>query len=42
MTVSLFLMTTRQEWLAKARMLIKRYEPRFAELSSALELDQDD
>jgi len=23
-------MTTRTEWLAKARMLIKKYEPQFA------------
>lgn len=37
--VFLFLMTTREEWLAKARMLIKKYEPRIAELSSALELE---
>ncbi len=37
--VFLFLMTTREEWLAKARMLIKKYEPRFAEMSSALGLE---
>ncbi len=38
--IFLFLMTTREEWLAKARMLIKKYEPRFFALSSALELEQ--
>ncbi len=38
--IFLFLMTTREEWLAKARMLIKKYEPRFAELSTALELER--
>jgi predicted regulator of Ras-like GTPase activity (Roadblock/LC7/MglB family) len=36
--IFIFLMTTREEWLAKARMLIKKYETRFAELSVALGL----
>ena len=39
--VFLFLMTTRQEWLAKARALIERYEPQFAELSLALGLGEE-
>lgn len=39
--VFLFLMTTREEWLAKARMLIKKYEPLFAGMSSALGLEGD-
>ena len=32
----IFLMTSKEEWLAKARMLIKKYEPRFDGLSEAL------
>ncbi|MEE4239986.1 MAG: hypothetical protein V2I36_00865 [Desulfopila sp.] len=33
----IFLMTSRKEWLAKARMLIKKYEPRFIGLREALD-----
>ncbi len=33
----IFLMTSKKEWLAKARMLIKKYEPRFIGLREALE-----
>ena len=33
----IFLMTSKKEWLAKARMLIKKYEPRFIDLREALE-----
>lgn len=33
----IFVMTSRQEWLAKARMLIKKYEPQFVELEEALD-----
>jgi predicted regulator of Ras-like GTPase activity (Roadblock/LC7/MglB family) len=36
----LFLMTTREEWLAKARMLIKKYETTFIELCKSLELER--
>lgn len=32
----IFLMTSKEEWLAKARMLIKKYEPKFADLQEAL------
>lgn len=32
-----FLMTTREEWLAKARKLIKKYEVEFTEFSGFLE-----
>ena len=28
-----FLMTTKEAWLAKARLLLKKYEPQFAEFS---------
>jgi predicted regulator of Ras-like GTPase activity (Roadblock/LC7/MglB family) len=38
--IFIFLMTTREEWLAKARMLIKKYETRLAELSVALGLER--
>ncbi len=38
--IFLFLMTTRKEWLAMARALIKRYEPRLLEMSSSLELEK--
>ncbi len=33
----LFVMTTKEEWLGKARMLIKKYEAEFAEFSEFLE-----
>lgn len=33
----LFLMTSKEEWLAKARMLIKKYEPQFAGLREVLD-----
>ena len=33
----IFVMTTKDEWLGKARMLIKKYEPQFAEFASYLE-----
>lgn len=33
----IFLMTSKEEWLAKARMLIKKYEPKFAGLKEALD-----
>jgi len=33
----IFVMTTKEEWLAKARMLIKKYEPKFISLSGDLE-----
>jgi predicted regulator of Ras-like GTPase activity (Roadblock/LC7/MglB family) len=33
----IFLMTSKKEWLAKARMLIKKYEPKFVGLREALE-----
>lgn len=33
----IFVMTSKEEWLAKARMLIKKYEPKFAGLSGVLE-----
>ena len=38
--IFIFLMTTRKEWLARARMLIKKYEPLFLRLSNALDLDK--
>jgi predicted regulator of Ras-like GTPase activity (Roadblock/LC7/MglB family) len=38
--IFIFLMTTREEWLAKARMLIKKYEARFVDLSRTLELER--
>lgn len=31
-----FVMTSKEEWLAKARMLIKKYEPKFVGLSGVL------
>ena len=37
--IFIFLMTTKEEWLAKSRMLIKKYEPRFLQLSTALGLE---
>lgn len=33
----IFLMTSREEWLAKARMVIKKYEPEFVGLREALD-----
>lgn len=33
----IFVMTTKEEWLAKARMLIKKYEVQFISLINALE-----
>jgi len=33
----IFLMTSKEEWLAKARGLIKKYEPQFVGLGEALE-----
>ena len=33
----IFLMTSKQEWLAKARGLIKKYEPRFLGLREVLD-----
>jgi predicted regulator of Ras-like GTPase activity (Roadblock/LC7/MglB family) len=33
----IFMMTSREEWLAKARMVIKKYEPKFAGLREALD-----
>ena len=33
----LFLMTSKEEWLAKARNVIKKYEPQFAGLSDELD-----
>lgn len=33
----IFLMTSREEWLAKARGLIKKYEPEFVGLREALD-----
>lgn len=33
----IFLMTSKKEWLAKARMLIKKYEPHFVGLREALD-----
>jgi len=33
----IFLMTSKEEWLAKARGLIKKYEPKFIGLREALE-----
>jgi predicted regulator of Ras-like GTPase activity (Roadblock/LC7/MglB family) len=38
--IFIFLMTTREEWLAKARMLIKKYEIRFIECCQSLELEK--
>ncbi len=38
--IFIFLMTTREEWLAKSRMLIKKHEPRFLQLSAALGLER--
>lgn len=33
----LFLMTSKDEWLAKARMVIKKYEPQFGGLGAELD-----
>lgn len=35
-SVFIFVMTTRTEWLAKARLLIQKYEPQFKKLSGYL------
>ena len=33
----IFVMTTKEEWLGKARMLIRKYEPRFKQFAGFLE-----
>ena len=33
----IFLMTSKEEWLAKARMVIKKYQPKFEGLQDVLE-----